>query len=128
MQRFFIIITILLLASCAKKDDNMFVGKYTLEKNLYIEFDKTGKIIKEEWNKIEVNSSLIIRGDNTFEITYTKKGEGSTSEKGTHNERERILYINNVAIPYHYEDQYLVLVTEDYGNNKSLAYFKKTQY
>lgn len=127
MQRFFCIITILLLASCAKKDNNIFVGKYTLEKNLYIEFDNTGKIIKEEWNKVEVNSTLTIKGDNTFEITYTKKGEGSSSEKGTYNEREGIFYIDNVAIPYHHEDHYLVLVTEDYGDNKTLAYFKKIQ-
>lgn len=117
---------IFLTISCKKNSESSIVGNYILEKTRYIEYEN-GSIILDEWDYESVSATLVIRADKTFSITYVDKMESNNpvTEHGTYHEEAKLMYIGGDATSYYFEENYLVMVTEDDENDKNLAYFKK---
>jgi|GEM_PF-1550628 len=121
----------LFIFACSKSEDkpdsNSLVGVYKLEKTGTNSYEN-GKIVRREIDEEKINGEMTLLADKSFRIVFSASG---TSEVivGTYDKENQVFNIQQdddiIKTPYFFEDNYLVLVTEDNGNTKEVGYFRK---
>ncbi|AIM39301.1 hypothetical protein KO02_23350 [Sphingobacterium sp. ML3W] len=114
-------------SSDSKEDSNPLIGTYRLEKTGTNHYEK-GKIVKRDISTEKINGEMTLLADKSFRIVFVADGESEVAI-GTYNSVNQTFTIQQGGdfkkTSYFFEDNYLVLITEDNGDSKDVGYFKK---
>jgi hypothetical protein len=134
MKTFNYIVALLLslfIFACSKSENkpesNSLVGVYKLEKTGTNHYEN-GKIVKRDIDKEKINGEMTLLADKSFRIVFSASGISEVII-GAYDVENQLFNIHQdddiIKTPYFFEDNYLVLVSEDNGNTKEVGYFRK---